>query len=260
MEWIERSGLKLGVFPALEAVAPGLEVIITTRAGGVSAAPFDSLNLGGALGDREKNIRTNRRALLLALDIRPRMLARTGQIHGAQIAEVSRGGAYRGFDGFVTSKRGLTLAISTADCYSVVIYSPPERALAALHVGRKGAERGIIARAAGILGLRHRIDPAYAIACVGPGICGACYAVSREDARRFPRSVTRLARGVWHLDLEAFIIGELESCGLPSKSVFRSQLCTSCNPALFYSHRRDGGATGRHWTLATIRSAGECAR
>ncbi|MGD1048511.1 MAG: laccase domain-containing protein, partial [Candidatus Krumholzibacteriaceae bacterium] len=73
----------MGTFPPLRAIAPELEVYITTRDGGVSPAPFSSLNLGGALGDRAENIRTNRRLLLETLGISPRRLARTGQIHGS---------------------------------------------------------------------------------------------------------------------------------------------------------------------------------
>jgi len=253
MEWITRSGLTLGTFPALKAIAPGLEVFVTTRDGGTSRSPFDSLNLGGALGDRPGNIRRNRRLLLETLGIAPRALARTGQIHGTEIAVVTRGGHYPGFDGFATGKRGLALAISTADCYSVVIYSPPERALAALHVGRRGAEGGIIGRAVGVLRERFGIDPHYAIAIVGPGICGRCYTVSREDALRFPKEVRRFDRGEWRLDLSAFIVRDLSAHGIRRRNVFSSRLCTACAPSLFFSHRRDGGITGRHWTLAVVR-------
>jgi YfiH family protein len=259
MEWITRSGIVLGTFPALEAIAPGLNVFVTTRAGGVSAPPFDSLNLGGTLGDRPENIRANRKLLLAALDIRARMLARTGQIHDAAIASVTRGGHYDGFDGFVTAKRDLTLAISTADCFAVVIYSPPERVLAALHVGRRGAERGIVSRAERIMRCEYRIDPTYAVAVIGPGICANCYTVSRDDANRFPKAVRRFEHGAWRLDLAAFIIGELADRGFQRKNIFSSGLCTSCSPALFFSHRRERGTTGRHWTLATIRSVGESA-
>ena len=254
MEWITTSGMRIGAFPALRILAPELEVHVTTREGGTSPAPFDSLNLGGALGDSAKNIAENRRRLLGALRISPRRLARTGQIHGAEIAPVHRGGVYRGFDGFVTGARDLTLAISTADCYSVVIYSPPEKALAALHVGRRGAERGIIARAVGMLRERHRIDPAYAIAVIGPGVCGKCYTVSRADALLFPRDARRYDRGAWRVDLAAFCARELARQGIERSHIIDSGLCTACNPELFFSHRRDGGVTGRHWTLATIRS------
>jgi YfiH family protein len=255
MEWIDRAGLMLGVFPPLEAMAPGLEVWVTTRGGGASGPPFESLNLGGTLGDRPRTIARNRSLLLAALGISPRRLARTGQIHGAEIAVVTRGGHYPGVDGFVTRRRGLALAISTADCYPVIIYSPPERTLAALHVGRRGAERGIVGRALDLMRREAGIDPTYAVAAVGPGVCGSCYTVSREDARRFPRGARRLEDGVWHLDLAAFIARDLERGGLARRNILSSGLCTCCEPALFYSHRRDRGVTGRHWTLAMMRPA-----
>jgi YfiH family protein len=254
MEWIIKSGLTFGTFPPLAVLAPELDVFITTRGGGTSKAPFDSLNLGGRPGDSARRMAENRRRVAAALGLSARRLARTGQIHGAEIAVVRRGGVYRGFDGFITDRRGLTLAISTADCYSVVIYSPPERALAALHVGRRGAERGIIARAVGMLRARYHIDPAYAVAVVGPGVCADCYAVRRDDALRFPRRVRRYEHGAWHLDLAAFCVEELWRLGLRRRFIIPSGLCTSCNPDLFFSHRRDCGVTGRHWTLATIKA------
>jgi YfiH family protein len=254
MEWITRSGLTLGVFPGLEAIAPGFEVFVTTRAGGTSGAPFDSLNLGGDLGDTRTAIARNRTRLLRALGIGTRALARTGQIHGTEIAVVTRGGRYPGFDGFATDRRDLALAISTADCYSVVICSPPEHALAALHAGRRGAAGGIIGRAVGTLRERFHIDPRYAIAIVGPGICRKCYTVSREDALLFPGEVRRRVRGEWHLDLAAFIRRELVGSGIRRRNILSSGLCTACTPALFFSHRRDAGITGRHWTVAVVRS------
>ncbi len=256
MEWVSVNGLRIGRFPALGIMASELHLFVTTRPGGVSPPPFDSLNLGGALGDPPANIRENRRRLLAALDIPPRRLARTGQVHGADIAVVERGGQYRGFDGFATDTPNLALAISTADCYSVVIYSPPERAVAALHVGRMGARGGIIERAIDVLRDRFLIEPSYAVAAIGPGICARCYTVDREEAMRFPRAVRRSAGKVWRLDLEAFIVRSLLDGGLERNRILSSGLCTSCSPELFFSHRRDRGVTGRHWTVAVIRPAG----
>ena len=250
MEWIEISGLAVGVFPALRVMAPGLEVYVTTRGGGVSPAPFDSLNLGGTLGDAASRIRENRRRLLAALGIPARRLARTGQVHGAEIAVVTRGGHYPGHDGLVTARAGLALAISTADCYSLVLYSPPERVLAALHVGRRGAERGIVDRAVEILANRFHVEPAYAVAAIGPGICGSCYTVSRADAMRFPRASRCRVEGAWRLDIEDHIRGSLASCGLGEGRILSAGACNACDAGRFYSHRRDGGITGRHWTIA----------
>jgi YfiH family protein len=259
MEWITRSGLKIGTFPALRALAPGLDVFIATRTGGVSLAPFDSLNLGGNLGDRHENIKRNRTLILEAANIPRRKLALAGQVHGAKIAVARAGGLYQGFDGLITERSGLALAISTADCYSVVIYSPPEHAVAALHVGRKGAEREIIPRAAAMLQQQFRCDPAYAIAVIGPGICAECYTVSKADASPFPLTAKRFRHGAWHLDLEAFSRAELARCGLKRKNILSSGLCSSCNRELFFSHRRDRGITGRLWTLAVIRPNDELA-
>jgi hypothetical protein len=256
MEWIAVDGLRIGRFPALGAMAAELSLHVAARPGGASGPPFESLNLGGSLGDRVSNIRENRRRLLAALGIPARRLARAGQIHGAEIAIVSRGGLYRGVDGFATRVEGLALAISTADCYPLVIYSPPERALAALHVGRMGARRGIAGRAVKMLRDRCGVEPAYAIAAIGPGICASCYTVERNEAMRFPRAVRRFAGGAWHLDLEAHVVRSLLDQGLERNRILSAGLCTACNPDLFFSHRRDGGVTGRHWTVAVIRPPG----
>lgn len=257
MEWMTIQGLRIGVFPALRAMAPDLSVFVTTRSGGVSDPPFDSLNLGGQRGDRASAIRRNRRLLLAALGISPRRLARAGQIHGAEIAVIGRGGIYRGFDGFATAIPGLAVAVSTADCYPVVLYSPPERALAALHVGRAGARLGIIERAISVLRDRFGVEPAYAVAAIGPGICKRCYTVARNEAMRFPSAARSFRKGAWHLDLESFIVRSLRDAGLERGRILSSQLCTACNRELFYSHRRDRGVTGRQWTLACVNPPGE---
>ena len=256
MEWTALNGIRVGSFPALGVMAPDLFVRVAARPGGASAAPFDSLNLGASTGDRASNVKENRRRFLSALDVPPRRLARAGQIHGAEIAVVSRGGLYRGVDGLATRTRDLALAIGTADCYPLVIYSPPERALAALHVGRMGARGLIVDRAVDLLRDRFGIEPAYAVAAIGPGICARCYAVGRGEAMRFPRAVRRFAGGVWHLDLEAHIVHSLLERGLDRRRILVSGLCTACTPELFFSHRRDRGVTGRHWTIAAIRPAG----
>jgi len=256
LEWIALNGLRVGAFPALGVMAPDLFVRVASRPGGTSAAPFDSLNLGASVGDRASNVRENRRRLLSALDIAPRRLARASQIHGAEIAVVSRGGLYRNVDGLATRTRNLALAIGTADCYPLVLYSPPERALAALHVGRMGARRGIVGRAVDLLRDRFGVEPAYSVAAIGPGVCARCYAVGRAEAMRFPRAVRKFAGGAWHLDLETHIVRSLLERGLDRRRILVSGLCTACNPELFFSHRRDRGATGRHWTIAAIRPLG----
>jgi YfiH family protein len=248
--WIERKGLVLGTFPALEAVAPGFAVRFSTRTGGVSLPPRDSLNLGSHVGDRYKDVLENRRRLRDALDLRPGSIAMGGQVHGTEIAIVSRGGILKSTDGFITSRKGLALAINTADCFPVIIHSPSERVVAALHVGRAGAADGIIEKAFEILHERFRIDTDNTVAVCGPGICARCYQVGYEIVRSFPKSVCKMRSGVWHLDLRSFIRSELMRAGIRPSNWFDSGLCTACDAERFFSYRRDGDKTGRQWTLA----------
>lgn len=252
MEWITRSGIPLGVVPAIGAVAPELHVWCTSRPGGTSPPPYASLNLGAGTGDLPENVRENRRRLLHALGIPAKRVTHGVQVHDSRIATVHRGGVHRGTDGFITITRRLALAINTADCYPVVVYAPSEKVLAALHVGRSGAMLGIIPAALTKMRIDYSIEVSHAVAIIGPGICKRCYTVYRETAERFPAPYVYRKKNDYHLDLLALVMDQLLRGGLKRRNIFRSGLCTSCNPGLFYSHRRDGGDTGRHWMLAMI--------
>ncbi len=252
MDLISKDGFNLGVFPVLKILAPNLEFYFATRTGGISCHPYQSLDLGGEGGAELNRIRTNRKRLLKSLQIPGGGLARCGQVHGTNIAVVNRGGKYADTDGLITGREGLALAISTADCYPVVVYSPPENTLAVLHVGRSGAAKGIITAAIGILRSEFRIATEYAIALIGPGICAECYRVDNSIARKFPREVTAGRNGCYHLDLLKFIKRELAGCGLRKRNIYDSEVCTNCREDLCFSYRRDNGVTGRHWTLARI--------
>jgi len=215
----------------------------------VSDAPFDSLDLGLGTGDRPSRVRENRRRLIAALDLPARQLARAEQVHGARVAPARGGRIARGADGLFTGRPRLPLAVSTADCFPVILFAPAERALAALHAGRTGAAGGILDAGAGEIARRFGANLADTIALIGPGICERCYPVWEKTAREFPGAVRRRG-GRPHLDLAGFIAGRLVSLGIRPRHILRSGLCTSCDPAMFFSHRRDGARTGRHWTIA----------
>jgi YfiH family protein len=249
---VERSGSKLGVYPVLEILAPRLELYQSTRIGGYSEGPFDSLNIGLSVGDSKNRVGRNRRLLLDVTETSSRRLARAEQVHGSRIAVVDRGGLYEGFDGLITARTNLTLAVSTADCYPVIVYAVSEGTLAALHVGHGGATGDIIDK--GIDSMRKccEIDISNCIAAIGPGICWRCYEVGKELASKFEGRFCRIKGNRHHLDLRRFCREELERKGIPAGRIYESSYCTSCDREIFYSHRRDGGATGRHWTLARI--------
>ncbi|HUV36463.1 MAG TPA: polyphenol oxidase family protein [Patescibacteria group bacterium] len=252
MEWISRSGILLGTVPALGAVAPELRVWCTSRPGGTSPHPYDSLNLGSGTGDRPEHVRENRHRLLSVLAIPPERVARCVQVHGSRVAIVHGGGTRRETDGLITTARRLALAISTADCYPVAVYAPSEKVLAALHVGRSGAALGIIRTAIETMEDRYSIDTRGTLAVIGAGICRRCYTVYPETAARFPAKYIHRRNDAYYLDLLSHCTNQLLEGGLKRRNIFRADLCTSCNHELFYSHRRDHGRTGRHWMLAMI--------
>ncbi|MCD6380115.1 laccase domain-containing protein [bacterium] len=253
MKWVIKSNIKMGVFPVLEVIAPRLNLHFASRTGGVSPPPFDSLNLGIDLGDTDGNVNQNRNILLKALDISNDNLATGEQIHSSNIKIINKGGRYKKCDGLITEREGLSLTISTADCYPVIIYSPPENVLAAIHVGRKGAVKGIISKTLNILINKFLINPEYTISVIGPGICWRCYRVNKEIAAQFDMGIIKKRRGKLHLDLALFIKNELKRGGIKQKNIFKSGICTSCSPDMCFSYRRDGYRTGRHWTVATIK-------
>jgi YfiH family protein len=253
MIWIHRKGLELGIFPVLDTIAPDLQVLFGSRRGGSSEGPYESLNVGMNVGDREKTVRRNRELLIGAAGIDGGRLARADQVHGAGLAVARRGELYHGVDGLVTREKDLTLAVSTADCYAVVIYAPSERVLGALHVGRNGAAEGIIERSMSLMYDSFRIGARGSIALIGPGICSECYQVGEAEAKRFPARFRSGDGGRFKLDLLSFCREELQRSGIRPDRIFEAGYCTSCNPRLFYSYRRDGGVTGRHWMLARIR-------
>jgi len=253
MKWIGKSNLRLGIFPVLEVIAPRLDLYFTSRSGGVSLPPFDSLNLGVNLGDTDENVNQNRNVFLNTLGISNVNLAKGEQTHSSNIRIVNKGGTYKETDGLITECEEISLTISTADCYPVVIYSPPENVLAAIHVGRKGAAKGIISKALDILINQFLINPEYTISLIGPGICRRCYRVNKEIAAQFDKRAVKERKGGLYLDLPLFIKNELKECGIRQRNIFSSGICTSCSPDFCFSYRRDGQRTGRHWTVATIR-------
>ena len=121
--------------------ASGTRLAFSTRTGGISAAPYATLNLGASTADRPEAVAENRRRLLQSLDLDFNRLVTAGQVHGAAVAVVSEPGLARGHDGLVTRVPGLPLAVSSADCLPILFTAPG--AIAAAHAGWRGTVAGI---------------------------------------------------------------------------------------------------------------------
>jgi YfiH family protein len=215
---------------------PGGTALFTTRRGGVSGRPYDSLNLGPWTDDDATAVRANR-ARVAELAGRP--LAGVHQVHGTAVVEAGTAVAPDA-DGQVTTRDDVAPVVLVADCLPVVLVAP--EGVAALHAGWRGLHGGILA--AGVRALRDRGATRIA-AAIGPGMGPCCYEVGDE---------LRAAFGVTGrtLDMPAIAAAQLAAAG--ADEVHTAGLCTGCarrdGRPLFFSHRRDGGVTGRQAGIA----------
>jgi YfiH family protein len=226
--------------------APGpYSVAFTTRVGGVSDGPWSSLNLGRKNGDDAARVDENRRRACAELGTDAARLAVNFQIHSAVVNEAEAGarGAVRG-DGLWTEETGLPMLALTADCVPIALVRTRGRpAAAVLHAGRIGILAGLVEAAVQTLG------PGLA-AAVGPAIGPCCYEI-REDVAgpyraRFGAAIVDGGR----LDIWRAAERLLREAGCVS--VERLDLCTACNPDLFFSNRREGTPRGSQGVIAAI--------
>jgi polyphenol oxidase len=233
-----------------ELALPGARAVFSTRHGGVSEGPYESLNLGILTDDDPARVSENRRRLALGAGLAPTSVAMGWQVHGTDLLEWGRPPENGGFaepgadlakvDGHLTSAPDLGLLVLVADCYPVALVAPGRAAM--LHCGWRGLAGGILERAVERFG---RERPA---AAVGPGIGGCCYEVGQEVLDAFA-GLDGVASGPM-LDLRAVIARKLESAGVDC--VEHVDECTSCRDDLYFSHRRDDGVTGRQAGMVAL--------
>jgi YfiH family protein len=254
MEWREKNGVRwLGA-----ELGDRGRAAFGTRVGGVSAAPFDSLNLGVLTDDERAAVEENRGRLAAALDIRRDRITCARQVHGAalechttddsnihgsfstdHVGKEPRDSGIREADGQVVAAPGLAGLVFTADCLPVALAG--RDGVAMLHCGWRGLAAGIVAAGAEAIGATD--------AAVGPGIGPCCYEVGDDVLGAFAGlgegiaadRMLNLAEVARRLLLQAGV-ERIESAGL----------CTSCERELFFSHRRDAGRTGRQGSLVWI--------
>jgi YfiH family protein len=229
-----------------ELALPGARAVFSTRRGGVSEGPYESLNLGLLTDDEPERVMENRRRAVRAARVAPERVAMGWQVHGAELREWDGPPAGRAYaerraagdpalphvDGHLTAARDLALLVTVADCYPVALSDGARTAM--LHCGWRPLAGGILERALE----RFEATPE---AAVGPGIGGCCYEVGPEVLAEFA-DLDGVARGRL-LDLRAVISRKLEAAGVTR--VQHLDHCTSCRADLYFSHRRDGGVTGR---------------
>ena len=222
----------------------------STRQDGVSEGPYESLNLGILTDDDQGHVAENRGLLAAEIGLAPDRIAMGWQVHGTDIHEWNAapdGGGYAEpgaeldkVDGHTTGIADLGLLVLVADCFPVALIGPGRAAM--LHCGWRGVAGGIVERAL------ERFAGEPPAAAVGPGIGRCCYEVGEEVLAEFA-DLDGVADGRM-LDLRMVIRRKLEAAGVTR--IDDVDLCTSCRPDLFFSHRRDNGVTGRQGGVAWL--------
>ncbi len=222
-------------------------VAFSTRRGGVSEGRFASLNLGRSTADDPSSVDENRRRLCAEVGAVADRLALNFQHHSATVHRARAGSRDERGDGLWTDEPGLAMLALTADCLPLAIArsGDDDPALAVLHVGWRGLLAGIVAAGVRALGSRGRL-----VAAVGPGIGPCCYDVGDEVAAPFREAYGEDAVRDGRLDLWSSAERALRAAGCAE--VERTDLCTRCNPELFFSHRRDDGVTGRQGVIGLV--------
>jgi len=237
MRWRDADGIFW-----IEAQLPGARAAFSTRVGGVSEGPFESLNLGLLTDDEWGAVGENRDRLAAALGLAPEKVVVGHQVHGTDLATHAApqattpfaipGGEAPEVDGHVISEPGLAALVFVADCLPVALAGPGGAAV--LHCGWRGLAGGIVARGVATTEATH--------AAIGPGIGPCCYEVGEEVREAFASLGGGIARGR-RLDLVQVAERLLREAGV--REIDATDICTSCEAGYFFSHRRDAGRTGR---------------
>ncbi|TNE68968.1 MAG: peptidoglycan editing factor PgeF [Bacteroidetes bacterium] len=242
--------------PAIFQNIAALVAAESTRHGGISLAPYHSLNLGKNTQDKPEHVAENRQRFCSALGFHPGQLAWSHQVHGAEVRLVTEPGGASGFDALITRESGILLSVSVADCTPVLVYDTRQQAMAAIHAGWRSAAAGIVRI------VLHNMQKAFGsravdcLAYVGTCIDECSFEVGPEVAAAFEAGVKRFdpESSKYFVDLKKECTRQLQEAGLPESQIEVSPYSTVLHYADYFSHRRENGTTGR--MLAVIGRTG----
>lgn len=238
-----------------------LEHGFSTRIGGCSRGSLESLNMAFHTEDNPDNVLENRRRFFDCFGIDFRQIVSAIQVHGTTINTFNDSQRGEGAlpdstrikcDALVTSEPGLVLAAYAADCMLLYFYSADRPMIALAHAGKQGTLGRIGPQVIDYLCRQYQIKPDQLLVAMSPAVCRNCYQIGLKDAESFieagwadRRYLEPAENNLFKLDLASINMTQLLTAGINDDNIAISGLCTSCNPDLFYSYRRDQGHTGR---------------
>ncbi|GAA3403971.1 peptidoglycan editing factor PgeF [Paenibacillus hodogayensis] len=252
-----------------ESGHPGLSAGFTTRLGGVSQAPYDSLNCALHIQDDPSVVADNRKRLAASLNVPFEAWTCGEQVHGCQVAVVARSDRGRGrltredaipdTDALITNERGIWLTSFYADCVPLYFFDPVREAVGLAHAGWKGTVLQIARRTVEEMTRSFGTNPADVLAAVGPSIGPCCYEVDSTVTERIDECLTDIGAdasmreavcrpgrpGKTMLGLQQLNGQIMIKAGILPTHIEICEMCTGCRTDLFYSHRKERGKTGR---------------
>ncbi|HIW76112.1 MULTISPECIES: polyphenol oxidase family protein [Gordonibacter] len=248
----------------------GLRIAFTARGGGVSEAPYDSLNLGSHVDDDLSAVEVNRALLLEALGAADAPLLVPSQVHGDEAVEVTsadaaaveeaRRHAAAGADILVVGAPEVVALLCFADCVPVIVAAPSGR-FAVAHAGWRGAVAGVAGKAARLVaareaaetGVDERTAASTLNAYLGPHIRACCFETGADVREQFvQRFGAEVAPDAHHVDLARAITRDLEQAGVQPSRIADAGVCTVCHSDEYFSYRASGGRCGRHGAFAVL--------
>lgn len=267
MQRDERQGLAVYRF---ESLPDGVEAWVSTRRGGVSSPPYESLNLGFQVGDDPEKVVENRRLLFGAFGLSLERSVWCRQVHADGVVVVDAADAGRGSteeesivedaDALVTDTPGLTLCVTVADCVPVAIFDPELRVAGLAHAGWGGTVSRISSRTVEVMRERFGCDPAALVAAIGPSIGPGGYEVGEDVIERVKAGfgsraaeiLVPASEGKAFFDLWSANRIDLEEAGVGAAGIEVSGIASDERLDEFFSHRREGGRTGRFLAAVSI--------
>lgn len=259
--------------PALDRL-PWLANGTSTRIGGVSTGHTASMNFCLNEFDTAENVARNREAFFEAVEIDPESVVNSRQVHKTDIAVVDEAmmamppeqrAAFNGdIDGLTTDVAGATLACYSADCCIVTVADPANRAVGIVHAGWRGTVGKIAAKLLDVMAERYGTDPGDVVCSIAPSICPDCFEVGADVVEAAREAFDERAcqavfaahdngDGKYQFDLWEANAQVLMGAGVPREGIEKPNLCTCCNPDLFFSHRASHGKRGTIMTFVGIR-------
>ncbi|WP_420148406.1 peptidoglycan editing factor PgeF [Spirosoma sp.] len=246
--------------PAIFSTFPELIAAESTRHGGVSPAPFESLNLGINTSDDPANVDENRRRFFEAVGAADAQFASSHQVHGTEILYATEPGRYDGYDALITDRPGLLIGVTVADCTPILIYDQRNKGVAAIHAGWKGTAGALVAKTLVAMQQQFGTSAENCYAYVGTCIDECSFEVGPEVAEQFSIAFRRddPRSGKSFIDLKAANAKFLTDFGIPENQIAISGFSTVVHNNDYFSYRAEHGQTGRMLVVIGIKSTIDC--